>query len=422
MATIVCTSDEEPILTIVRFSAELAWAGAEAEVSAPAVTQAVAEAERLLGENRVASLLGLLLTSADVLLVSASEKDCECVFSLIISLVTKSQGAEEEKSMASDIAAKLTQVPGTENDGGAISPERVSLHVRLLFLLYNVLSFPSTRFLIFMQILGFAVAVRAADLVLPAVRRVEALVKEWGGVSMGEQRGLFLTASNILREVKGGAKDSYSLLLKYLGTFSASEEDEGAMAAEEVRDAAVRATVEFIKQADAFQCDLLDLAPVRKLERDTEYSLLFSLLEIFLKHRLDAYYAFHQKNAAFMKEMGLVHEECETKMRLMSLASLAAESQTGEVRYATVRDMLKIEEDDVEVWVVRAIAAKLLEGRMNELRQVILVNRCSHRVFGPAQWRDLKERLQHWKEGIINIQRVVQTAKEETVGGLVDAR
>ncbi len=39
---------------------------------------------------------------------------------------------------------------------------------------------------------------------------------------------------------------------------------------------------------------------------------------------------------------GLVHEECITKMRLMSLAGLASKG-SGEISYSVVRDTLKVD-------------------------------------------------------------------------------
>jgi translation initiation factor 3 subunit M len=80
----------------------------------------------------------------------------------------------------------------------------------------------------------------------------------------------------------------------------------------------------------------------------------------------------------------------------MSLTGLASKG-SGEITYAVVREALKITDDEVEYWIVRAIGLKLLEAKMDQLRQVVIISRCIERVFGLAQWRDLLGKLTIWK-------------------------
>ncbi|KAI3830513.1 hypothetical protein MKW98_030676 [Papaver atlanticum] len=50
-------------------------------------------------------------------------------------------------------------------------------------------------------------------------------------------------------------------------------------------------------------------------------------------------------------------------------------------------DMFLIQDDEVEEWIVKAIIdAKLLDCKMDQLNQTIIVSRCSDRLFGPNQW------------------------------------
>ena len=123
----------------------------------------------------------------------------------------------------------------------------------------------------------------------------------------------------------------------------------------------------------ASQCDLLDMPAVAQLERDGKYALVYRLLQIFLTQRLDSYLEFQAANSALLKSygisldlgdnssvlfhvdafwlfknlhilslnVGLVHEDCITKMRLLSLADLASKG-SGEISYASVRDTLRV--------------------------------------------------------------------------------
>lgn len=56
------------------------------------------------------------------------------------------------------------------------------------------------------------------------------------------------------------------------------------------------------------------------------------------------------------------------KMRLLSLASLGAES--NEVPYALIAQTLQIPEEDVEMWIIDAVSAKLIEAKLNQVKRV----------------------------------------------------
>ena len=61
----------------------------------------------------------------------------------------------------------------------------------------------------------------------------------------------------------------------------------------------------------------------------------------------------------------------------------------------------EIELDEVEHWVVRCTSARLLDARMDQLRQVLVVSRCVNRGFsGDAQWKALQAKLGAWKTNV----------------------
>jgi translation initiation factor 3 subunit M len=406
MTTLVETSEEEPTMAVARAIAEVAWHGADYDISEPEIAQFCKEAQSYLIDGRYPDLVNLLLTSADQVLKKTSEKDMECIFTVISNLVSKAQSPDDALAMADQIANKLTVQP----------IEKPVSRLKILFHLYNVLEYPYGRFLIFRRVLKLAVAGKVPELVVPTFKRMDAFIQEWN-VAESDKRDIYLSASNILKDQRGYAKDSYTFLVKYLATFA----DADSSTLNEAKEEAVRAVIEFVKSPDMFQkhrsgdqsiylCDLLDMPAVKQLERDSKYAPVYRLLEVFLIGRLSDYLDFQAADAATLKNYGLVHEECVTKMRLMSLVGLAT-SGSGEIPYAVIRDTLKVADDEVEYWIVRAIAAKLLEAKMDQLRQVVIIGRCTERVFGPAQWQELRRGLYGWKENINNVSRIIANAK-----------
>ncbi|KAF8408227.1 hypothetical protein HHK36_007372 [Tetracentron sinense] len=438
MTTVVVTSEEDPALSVVRFTSELAWADAGPEVAEPQVARLCMEAEECIVMGRWLDLVSLMLTSADLIFSRVSEKDLDCIFTIICNLVTKSESLDEALEMAKLISAKVIQQP---NDKPAL---RLKMYYILIFVplafgilmvisyvstilihflfpfpfffflrvsntslfnLYNLLENPYSRFYVYMKALNLAIDGKVTEHIIPSFKKMESFLKEWN-IGTLDQRELFLTISNILKEHKSSAKDSFNFLTKYLTTFSG----EDAYTMGEAKEEAVRAIVEFVKAPDMFECDLLDMPAVGQLEKDAKYALLYQLLKVFLTQRLDAYLDFHAANSALLKSYGLAHEDCITKMRLMSLADLGS-NDSGEISYALIKDTLRVIDDEVELWVVKAITAKLLNCKMDQMNQIVIVSRCTERVFGLHQWEALRTKLATWKGNIANVISTIQANK-----------
>jgi translation initiation factor 3 subunit M len=127
--------------------------------------------------------------------------------------------------------------------------------------------------------------------------------------------------------------------------------------------------------------------------------------------------AFHKASADVLSAHALSHEECVAKMRLLSLAALGAESASGIVPYAAVRDTLQVPAEEVERWVVQAIGAKVLEAKMDQVREELVVTRCLHRIFGPQQWLELRDKLRAWRDSVAGVASSVATTRVDAAAG-----
>ncbi|XP_028796596.1 eukaryotic translation initiation factor 3 subunit M [Neltuma alba] len=396
MTTVVPTSEEDPSLSVVRFASELAWADAGPEVAEPQVSRLCREAEEFIAMGKWLELASLMVTSAELIFSKVSEKDVESIFTIICNLVTKTENPDEELEITKVIAAKVIQQPN----------EKPAVRLKILFNLYNLLETPYSRFYVYLKALNLSVHGKVAEHIIPSFAKMDSFLKDWGSIGIVEQRELFLTISDILKDNKSMAKDSLKFLTKYLATFSGDD----APALSEAKEEAVRAIVEFVKAPDIFQCDLLDMPAVGQLEKDAKYALVYQLLKIFLTQTLDAYLEFHAANSTLLKSYDLVHEECITKMRLMSLVDLAS-AGSGQIPYALIRDTLRINDDEVELWVVKAITAKLIDCKMDQMNQVVIVSHHTDRVFDQHQWQTLRTKLATWRGNIANVISTIQANK-----------
>ncbi|CAK9171960.1 unnamed protein product [Ilex paraguariensis] len=108
--------------------------------------------------------------------------------------------------------------------------------------------------------------------------------------------------------------------------------------------------------------------------------------------------------------VGLVHEDCIAKMRLMSLVDLGSD-ESGQIPYALIKDTLRINDDEVESWVVKAIAAKLIDCKIDHMNQVVIVSHCVERVFGLHQWQTFRTKLATWRANMSNVISTIQANK-----------
>ena len=80
-------------------------------------------------------------------------------------------------------------------------------------------------------------------------------------------------------------------------------------------------------------------------------------------------------------------------------SSLATEHE--EIPYDAIASTLRVDEDDVESWVIAAVSSGLVSAKMDQLVQrVVMVEKCAVRRFGIEQWKILQERLNVWKKNV----------------------
>ncbi|KAJ7974295.1 Eukaryotic translation initiation factor 3 subunit M [Quillaja saponaria] len=397
MSSVVQTSEEDPALAIVRFTAELAWADAGSEAAEPEVTRLCMEAEEFIAMGKWLELVSLMVASAELIFSKVSEKDVECIFTVICNLVTKTENPDDVSEITKTLAAKLIQQPN----------ENPALRLKMLVNLYSFLKTPYGRFFVYMKALSLAVNGKVIEYLIPSFKHIDSFLKDWN-IGIVEQRELYLAISNILKDNKSPslARDSFKFLTKYLATFSG----EDANTISEAKEEAVHAIIEFVKSPDMFQCDLLDMPAIAQLEKDAKYALVYDLLKIFLIQRLDSYLEFHAANSTSLKNYGLVHEECITKMRLMSLVDLVSDG-SGQIPYALIRDTLQLNDDEVELWVVKAITAKLINCKLDQMNEVVIVSRRTDRVFGQHHWQTLRTAVSSLRANVANVISTIQANK-----------
>jgi len=140
---------------------------------------------------------------------------------------------------------------------------------------------------------------------------------------------------------------------------------------------------------------------------------LFSLLRIFLSGGLDDYKTWESEHPASIEKYGLHQAQLERKIRLLTLASLGFQNIGRDVSYATLASTLKVDQSEVERWVIDVIRAGLVSGKLSQSSRVFHITRSTSRAFEQDQWVALEQRLVAWQNGLTAVLAVVNSAREK---------
>lgn len=233
---------------------------------------------------------------------------------------------------------------------------------------------------------------RVGDRLTPA-----AVKKLVAGAEVALQREVYRKLLAVMRKAGQSDANVYEVLLALLATWEGDEAD--VAAAKDVAAEAAKLAVSIPAVHEI--TDVLALKAVQALKGDKDHGALFDLASLFATERLAALEAFEGKNPNFFKDSGIDRDAAFKKMRLLSLASLAAESPV--VPYDDVMSTLNVGEDDVETWVIEAIGAKLIEAKMNQLTRVVKIQGCVHRSFERAHWEKIQKSVNEWKSNVSSL-------------------
>lgn len=234
------------------------------------------------------------------------------------------------------------------------------------------------------------------------------LIDSWlepAPVTTADRRMLYSTVCKVMPDTDS-RKQRFMLLL--VETYTSASDAVGIAAAKEAAVGAIRDPVTLFRH----QRDLLSRPAIQALSK-TEPDLL-GLLTVFQEGKLTDYEAFfkNKDEKGLLKKWGLDAAVCVRNMRILSLCSLAAEHE--EIPYTVIAETLKLTNGvtQVETWVIAAVNSGLLQAKMDQLAQKVMVERCVVRRFDMDQWKNLQSRLSLWKENVGGILAALKQSQQ----------
>ncbi|KAK4957760.1 hypothetical protein LTR28_005666, partial [Elasticomyces elasticus] len=294
-------------------------------------------------------------------------------YNLLIHLVRQSENSSNFLPViCRNVSKPVTSSP---NNG-------TGLALNILSTVFNTLPpDQDTRYHVLLAILRIIRTNATFDSLKPQLKHIDTWLTQWD-MDKEEQRRLFLAIQDVAMEA-GEDDAAYQYLVKALRTIQSGED----VSSTEAHDLSLRALRSALLNPSHFDFqDLIALDSIQALR--TSEPVWFQLLEVFSADLLDDYNDFKDEHDGWVDEQGLDGTVLTRKMRLLSLASIAASSQNRTLAYNQIAKALLIPTDDVEMWVIDVIRAGLVEGKLSQQGQTFLIHRSTYRVFGQNQWRE----------------------------------
>ncbi|KAL9020249.1 MAG: hypothetical protein Q9185_002532 [Variospora sp. 1 TL-2023] len=353
----------------------------------------------LLEKNQKDDVLKKLVTGSAVL-NSAPEKEIIAAYNLLVHLIRQSSNPNMFlPRICQNLSNPITSSP-TNGTGLALS---------VLTTIFNILPQDNdVRYHVFLAILRVIRSSGSFELLRPQLKNLDTWITQWE-TDEEDQRKLYLSIAEVAEEASGEEEQSYLYLLRALRTIPSEE-----AASAEARQLSARALKSALSYPTHFDFqDLTSLDSIQALRKSDP--ILFELLDIFNAQVLDDYNDFKDEHDDFLSSQSLSDDTLTRKMRLLTLASLAASTQSRSLPYQHISRALQIPSEDTEIWVIDTIRAGLVEGKLSQLNQTFLVHRSTYRVFGEKQWTEVQGRLDTWRASLEGVLGVVRAEREKMV-------
>jgi len=169
---------------------------------------------------------------------------------------------------------------------------------------------------------------------------------------------------------------------------------------------------------DVYNFGELLLHPIVETLQQSSYSWLYELLECFNAGDIHAYDDVCARHAQLLNaQPALVEHErrLREKITVSSLIELLAElpPEQRRVPLSVIANRTKLPLDGVEFLLMKALALHLIEGKIDQVDNIVEVSWVAPRVLTMPQVQALKERLNSWLE---KVEATAGNLEQEAVG------
>ncbi len=148
--------------------------------------------------------------------------------------------------------------------------------------------------------------------------------------------------------------------------------------------------------------DILQLKAVQNLQGKNKE--VFDFMSLFTSTDSKQFEAKVKGFQRLMDSEKLAMEDVIRKKQYVQICSLKLENSNH--KYDDLANILNIKKDDVEQWAIEAIAAGIIDAKIDQVKEEIVIK--SHIMN--QEWKAIKERLREWSSRFATMQGMLNQA------------
>lgn len=156
----------------------------------------------------------------------------------------------------------------------------------------------------------------------------------------------------------------------------------------------------------------MELPAVKSLASDPKHAPLFNLMSSMLSGDIASFKSAATPSA--LEQAGCSFDSALLKARISALLALGVKAGHDELSFDQIQASLDIPQDQVEMFLIRAVGLKLLEGKIDQVKGTVSINRCTMRTFGQKEWVAQRAKIGVWRDQLVAVQASLAASK---VGG-----
>ena len=200
---------------------------------------------------------------------------------------------------------------------------------------------------------------------------------------------------------------------------------DGAAVLAQTENDARRCVILAIKAVDIINfAELVNLPAIKQLTQN--YSKVFSLLNLFTQTSAQEFKQQLTQYADLMSSEGLTEQELVVKKSYVQICTLSTEvtnfsyqdlaqllnvSKIHTASTDLILFSLQIDVDEIELWAIDAIQNKIIDAKIDQLNEVIVIKSHMLREIKLQEWKAIQAKIRAWKDRFERIQTVLQAAQ-----------
>ena len=141
---------------------------------------------------------------------------------------------------------------------------------------------------------------------------------------------------------------------------------------------------------------------------------LYAFFDFFLKEAIATFSKNLSKNKAVMDKNTISTDHATQKKQYIQICSIGQEANEAAVtsgkvlKFSELVSVLQIPADDVEEWCIEAINNDIIDARIDQIKEEIVIKTCRQRHLNTEEWNKVKSRISAWRARFQAIEEVLK--------------